>query len=173
MLLRIEGTDLPGRAYAPAPHGPRHDNIHVAVQRRNRPDQPIGLHPGNARTAHWELQATPVPAGDGWDLHGPCLQGRPGARFIYLTWGNLDGQTFTMFRRAKLLLDAVAPDTLAAAADRGLLVGRLPLTDRHGAPLCAAVRPPLIRWTAPADPLSPPEPEPPARAGSENSPTAQ
>jgi hypothetical protein len=34
--------------------------------------------------------------------------------------------------------------------DGGPLVGRLGLTDRKGHPLCAAVRPPLIEWSATA-----------------------
>jgi hypothetical protein len=32
----------------------------------------------------------------------------------------------------------------------GLLVGRLGLTDARGNPLCAAVRPPVIEWSAEA-----------------------
>jgi hypothetical protein len=31
---------------------------------------------------------------------------------------------------------------------RGLLVGSLGLTDPKGHPLCAAVRPPVIEWSA-------------------------
>ena len=53
-----------------------------------------------------------------------------------------------MFRRAKLFLDAVPPNVLRSSIDGGVLVGRLGLTDRKGHPLCAAVRPPLIEWTA-------------------------
>ncbi len=48
---------------------------------------------------------------------------------------------FTMFRRAKLMLDSVPDDVLAAAASDGLLVGRLGLTDANGGPLCARVDP--------------------------------
>jgi hypothetical protein len=53
-----------------------------------------------------------------------------------------------MFRRAKLMLDVVPAEVLAAAAREGLLVGRLGLTDAHGNPLCARVEPPHITWTA-------------------------
>ena len=34
------------------------------------------------------------------------------------------------------------------AVERGLLVGRLGLTDAKGGPICASVRPPLIDWSA-------------------------
>jgi hypothetical protein len=53
-----------------------------------------------------------------------------------------------MFRRAKLMLDAIPPNVIDSAADLGFLVGRLGLTDGKGHPLCAAVRPPLIEWSA-------------------------
>ena len=83
------------------------------------------------------------------DLKGPYIQGPPGGRFIYLNWGTVDESgEFTMFRRAKLWLEAVPPEVLADAAERGVLVGRLGLTDAHGNPLCASVRPPLIEWSA-------------------------
>src|SRR5918998_1360756 len=39
-------------------------------------------------------------------------------------------------------------EVVANAVDQGLLVGRLGLTDHNGNPLCAAVRPPLIEWSA-------------------------
>ncbi|MFI8275109.1 DUF5990 family protein [Streptomyces sp. NPDC085929] len=53
-------------------------------------------------------------------------------------------------RRAKLMLDAVDPDTTAAALRCGRLLARLRLTDACGRPLCAQVRPPLVEWSAPA-----------------------
>jgi hypothetical protein len=55
-----------------------------------------------------------------------------------------------MFRRAKLMFDAIPPDVLTAAVRCGQLTGRLGLTDAQGYPLCAHVRPPLIEWSAPA-----------------------
>jgi hypothetical protein len=53
-----------------------------------------------------------------------------------------------MFTRAKLMLDAVEPATREAARKYGRLIARLKLTDAKGNPLCAAVRPPLVEWTA-------------------------
>ena len=54
-----------------------------------------------------------------------------------------------MFRRAKLWLDAIPPDVLDEADRKGTVVGRLALTDDMGGPLCASVRPPIIKWSAP------------------------
>ena len=85
----------------------------------------------------------------GVDIKGPYIQGRPGGRFIYLSWGTVDAAgVFTLFRRAKLLLDAIGADVLDAAVQSGRLVARLGLTDAEGQPLCAQVRPPLIDWFA-------------------------
>ncbi len=82
------------------------------------------------------------------DVKGPQIQGSPGKRFIYLTWGVVDdGGDFAMFRRAKLWLDAVRVTVMAKACDVGLFIGRLGLSDDKGWPLCAAVRPPRIEWS--------------------------
>jgi len=150
MLIRIEGSDLPGRACGPGPEFPDgHHNIHVAVQGRKGQQDLLRLVPGDVSMAVWELEcsiACPPPA---TDLRGPQIQGTPGKRFIYLSWGVVDDRgAFTMFRRAKLWLDAVPPEVMAIACDQGVLIGRLGLTDDKGRPLCAAVRPPRIEWSS-------------------------
>jgi Family of unknown function (DUF5990) len=149
--IRIEASVFPGRSCGPSPDRPEgHHNIHVGVQRRDRPAELLGLQPGDATAAVWELEATATPGAGGADLRGPYICGRPGRRFIYLSWVSADDDgTFTMFRRAKLELDAVAPATLDAALRSGQLTGALELTDARGGPVCAAVRPGQITWSAP------------------------
>jgi hypothetical protein len=147
--IQIEGFDLPGRTCAPAPSFPGYENIHVGVQRRNRPAELLGLAAGDAPSVSWTLACELVDTPSGVDFKGPHLQGRPGERFIYLSWGTLDGTgTFAMFRRAKLWLDTIDPAVVEAARRSGRLTGRLGLTDAKGQPLCASVRPPRIEWTA-------------------------
>jgi hypothetical protein len=105
----------------------------------------LDLHAGDAAMAVWTLDC----AVDGTDVRGPYIQGPPGGRFIYLSWGTVDDAgAFTLFRRAKLMLGDVPADVLDSAATSGVLVGSLGLTDVKGHPLCARVRPPLISWTA-------------------------
>lgn len=85
----------------------------------------------------------------GVDFKGPYIQGRPHERFIYLSWGTVDSdETFNMFRRAKLWLNAIDAAVIDAARTSGRLVARLGLTDAKGHPLCASVRPPGVRWSA-------------------------
>ncbi|GAA2434195.1 hypothetical protein GCM10010433_38610 [Streptomyces pulveraceus] len=149
MQIRIEAVDLPGRTCAPGPDFPGYGNIHVAVQRRDRPAELLEPHPGDAPTATWVLDCTATPTEAGIDIRGPYVQGRPTSRFIYLSWGTVDERgAFTMFRRAKLMLDAVTPATIEASMRSGRLLARLRLTDVQGRPLCAQVRPPLVDWSA-------------------------
>ncbi|MGW2254121.1 DUF5990 family protein [Kitasatospora sp. NPDC001660] len=146
MLLRIEATDLPGRECAAAPGFPGYGDIHVAVQRRAKPGELLDPQPGDAPRAEWTLECVTKPTPAGVDITGRYVQGAPGGRFIYLSW--VSGTEMALFRRAKILLGAIDADTAEAAVRTGLLVARLGLTDAKGHPLCAAVRPPLVTWTA-------------------------
>jgi hypothetical protein len=148
LIIRIEAIDLPGRSCGPSPDRPGgHHGIEVGVQRKNRPGDLLGQVRADVDAVTWELEATPVSA-DGADVRGPYISGPPGGRFIYLAWGVVGEQGgFDMFRRAKVMLDAVPPAVMTAARSSGVLVGRLGLTDPKGNPTCAAVRPPLIEWS--------------------------
>lgn len=139
MDVRIVGVNLPGRSW----NG--YGNVHVGIQRRA---EVVDLVAGDAEQAVWNLAIDSSPGHD--DFHGPYVHGRRGDRFLYLSWGAVgDDGTFAMFRRAKLMLDAIGAEAVAAANEPGQrLVGALALTDGRGGPRCAAVRPPAISWTA-------------------------
>jgi hypothetical protein len=148
VLVEIRGRDLPGRRFG------EHANVHVGVQRkRTKRDagkavEVVELVPGDALRARWEI-VVDVSA-DRSDMKGPFVEGRRGDRFIYLSWNDLaaDGPPI-MFRRAKLMFSGVPSDVLTKAAQPGWrLVAELALRDRCGGPLCAAVRPPVIAWSA-------------------------
>jgi hypothetical protein len=150
VIIRIEGVDLPGRTCGPSPERPEgHHGIEVGVQRKNKPDELLGQVSADALSVTWEMEAEALPLSGSFDFRGPYLSGPPGARFIYLSWGVVkEPGSFEMFRRAKLMLDGLAPEVASAAVASGALVGRLGLTDAKGNPICAAVRPPTIAWTA-------------------------
>jgi hypothetical protein len=117
--------------------------------RRGKQEELPGLTPGDAPVATWTLEAKAKPLPSGMDFLGPHIQGPPAGRFICLNWVTRDsGGTLTMFRRAKLMLGAAPTEVAKEAAARGVLVGRIGLTDAKGNPTCAAVRPPVITWTA-------------------------
>jgi hypothetical protein len=148
--IRIEASALPGVSCGPSPDAPGgYHNIHVGVQRKNLRDELLGLVRGDEPSATWTLECTALRSPIGVDWRGPYIQGPVGGRFIYLSWVTVgDAGAATMFRRAKLRLDAVPSPVLECSVDSGVLVGRLGLTDPKGHPLCASVRPPMIEWTA-------------------------
>ena len=144
MHLRILGSDLPGRRAGAGLDPLRIGNVHVGVQRRA---EVVDRVPADAESVRWDLEMTSREVDGLLDVGGPWVHGRPGARFLYLSWGAVTGETFEMFRRAKLLFGDVPTAVLRAAhEDGGVLVGRLGLTDERGEPICARVRPPAISW---------------------------
>ena len=147
MIVEIRGSELPGRRCGPAPDGGTYENIHVGLARRT---DTVDLVPGDAASARWEFEVTVRDLEDGLDVGGPFVHGKRGERHLGLRWGVLgsDG-SFTVFRAAKLRLSDVDPSTLRRAATTdGRLIASLGLTDEHGWPRCASVRPPNVTWSA-------------------------
>jgi hypothetical protein len=143
--IEIVGVELPGRDCGAGDNFPGYSNVHVGVQFKSPRAELLGVVAADVDSATWTLECSV----DGGDFRGPQIQGRPGDRFIYLNWGDVDGEgRFAMFRRAKLMLAGVPADVLARAATAGALVGTLGLTDAKGRPLCARVVPPKIQWSS-------------------------
>ncbi|WP_433385353.1 DUF5990 family protein [Actinoplanes sp. CA-142083] len=137
--MRIEGRDLPGGDEL------RLRNVHVGVQRKAEVVERV---PVSAASAVWEFEVTTREIDGLLDVGGPFVHGRPGARFLYLSWGNVSESGFEMFRRAKLMFGDIPTALLRAAFEGGgVLVGELGLSDAYGDPVCARVRPPGIVWT--------------------------
>ena len=145
MHIRIEGSDLPGRPGSPQADALRLGNVHLGVQCKAEVIARVGA---GAPAATWEFEVTSREVDGLLDVGGPYVHGRPGARFLYLSWGTVDGAAFAMFRRAKLLFGDIPTALLRTAHDDdgGVLVARLGLTGADGGPRCARVRPPDITW---------------------------
>ena len=121
------------------------DNVHVGIQRRR---QPVELVRADAAEARWDLDIDIVDRNGEIDFRGPDVQGKPGERFLYLTWGDVgDDGGFEMFRRAKLMLHRVDAETIDAARNTGILVAHFDLTGGDDGPVCARVGPPAISWS--------------------------
>ena len=130
-------NDLPVRVEVIGRDCPVLPGVTVGVQRRSEvvDEQPAD---GGRRTWAFDVEVTQD------DFRGPYVHGRRGARFVYLSWQAADSGRF---RRAKLMLDAVPADTLREALEQALRVD-LSLKMPDGSPLCAAVRPPVVAWSA-------------------------
>jgi hypothetical protein len=136
MLLQIQGRHLPGRVWRSRDE--YYDNIHVGIQIGK---EPCELVRGDAPSTSWSLPIEVVARDGGLDFRGAAVQGRPGARFVYLTWGDVgDDGSFAMFRRAKLMLAALEP----LVADTQGVTARVDLTDDCGGPRCARLKPPAL-----------------------------
>jgi hypothetical protein len=149
VMFRIQGHTLPGIRCVGLPGiaKPVYEGVHVGVQRQR---EVVDLIPGDAAEASWAFPIDVVPGrSGGLDFRGPWVHGKPGERFLYLSWGEVDALGhFCGFRRAKLWLTTIGEERLQAALDSGAAIeGRLPLTDKRGGPICAAIRPPLIEWS--------------------------
>ena len=124
------------------------DNVHVGVQVGREPAQLI---PADAPEMRWEVEVGVVRANGSVDFRGTPVQGKRGDRFVYLTWGHVDADgTFEMFRRAKLMLDRIAPEVVERAVKADRLGATVDLTGDDGGPRCARVDPPAIEWSVPA-----------------------
>ena len=66
--------------------------------------EPVDLVPGDAAEGRWTVELDVVDRDGVADFRGPAVQGRPGQRFVYLTWGDVTDGAFTMFRRLKIML---------------------------------------------------------------------
>jgi hypothetical protein len=135
MRIRIVGTDLPGSKFD------EYANVHLGLQRGR---EVVDWVSADVETAIFELDVKLVDIPGGIDFRGPCVHGKRGERFLYLSWGNLAANgSWQMFRRAKLQLDALDAELLGAP----VVVASLGLTDERGGPRCASVRPPRIKWS--------------------------
>lgn len=136
--VRIVGERLPGRTFC------EHGNVHIGVQRGT---EVVQIQPADAPTVRFTFGIVLRETDDGLDFRSPFVHGEPGDRFFYLSWGDVDDAgTFTMFRRAKLMLAALPVGLVTAST--GAIEGYVGLTDPKGGPLCAAVRPPAINWSS-------------------------
>jgi hypothetical protein len=139
MLLQIQGHHLPGPAWQS--DDAHYDNVHVGIQLGK---EPCELVRADSQTSSWTIPIEVVAREGGLDFRGAAVQGRPGARFVYLTWGDVaeDG-SLTMFRRAKLMLADLEP-LIAGAGDTRQVIARVDLTDECGGPRCARLTPPAM-----------------------------
>jgi hypothetical protein len=142
--IRIEGSDLPGRRGGAEAEALRRRNVQVGVQRRA---EVVDRFPVDAASVMWEFEVGSREVDGLLDVGGPYVHGRPGARFLYLSWGAVAGDEFAMFRRIKLMFGDVPTALLRSAHDGdGVFVARLALTDAKGEPRAARIRPPVVEW---------------------------
>jgi Family of unknown function (DUF5990) len=103
--------------------------VHVGVQVGAEVPDPV---PGDTEPAVFDLVVEVVESGDGLDFRGRAVHGPRGTRFVY------PGQVAPVRDRR--------PDRTRGHASWHPIEASLDLTDAHGAPVCASVRPPVVSW---------------------------
>jgi hypothetical protein len=144
--VEIHGVELPGRSCGPRAGGGTYDDIHVGLKRGN---DTLSLVPGDAPDATWAMDVTVRETDAGRDFGGPFISGHRDDRHLGLRWvARGPGGTPDHFRGAKLRMRDVEPTLVEEALATGrVLIGTVNLTDEHGWPRCARVRPPAIGWS--------------------------
>ena len=125
----------------------KHHDVLVGVQGQGAADivDPV---PADRGSATWEFGATLLERDGRYDLRGPFVQGKPGDRFLYLSWCTEHDGAPEMFGRSKLLLAPVGQEVLAEVAAGRTLIARLGLLDDRGKLRMTSIRPPAIEWAA-------------------------
>ena len=137
LRIRIVGERLPGKVVG------ANQNVHIGIQRG---EDVVDLVPGDAPSAVFEIDV--VRREDDGDYRGPYIHGKPGDRFLYLVWADVDpttGET-TRFSRVKLMLAAVPAGVVGK--NTKVLEAYLPLTGADGKVVVASVRPPNVNWSS-------------------------
>jgi hypothetical protein len=136
----VDGHNFPGGSCGP------HHNIYVGLQLGSEPHEIVS---GSSHEARWTTDIRVVDIEQGHDFRGKAVHGKRAERFLYLTWGEVDGERhFVMFRRAKLMLDRIDPRLVTQAIETGAtLHAKVDMTDAQGMPRCARVDPPAIEWS--------------------------
>jgi hypothetical protein len=141
IMLEIYCSKLPGLEFN------EHKQVRLGLQVGRDVEQDVR---GNSETAKFSM-AIEVVAGKGehlLDFRGPAVHGTAGDRFIYLSWGERDGETWAMFARAKLKitgpLNLLAPQALTSQLP---IVAELEMTGASGGPVCASIKSDAVRWS--------------------------
>jgi hypothetical protein len=108
----VESRDLPLRIVVTHPPSDPHSAFGVQ-------DRAGGLAPPVARSSESAIFEITLRAGGSDDpLRGPFVHGRPGSRFLYLSFADRGGTGWA--RRIKIPLDSVTGHMIAQADDGGL-----------------------------------------------------
>src|ERR1700755_1557121 len=102
LTIKVLCKDLPGKDFTAATNGESRHNVHLGIQHK---EDVIDRVPGDAKSAEFApvFKVAEMPGGL-TNFTGPFAKGTKDQRFFYLSWGELKGMHFHMFRRAKIAL---------------------------------------------------------------------
>jgi hypothetical protein len=105
--------------------------------------------PGDAQSVTFTvpLRVTGNPKNGQPNFLGPFAHGTPDQRFLYLCWGERQGESWETFRRAKVHLSHLSWQVIDKALETGQPIKAfMDMTDDKGGPLCASIKDDKIEW---------------------------
>lgn len=133
IIVRLHCRNLPGTNFE------GRDGVRLGIQRGKVIADDM---PGDAQgvTFTVPLRVTGDAASGPPNFLGPFAHGAPGARFLYLCWGERIGDEWAGFRRAKVPLKGLSWERLRRHLDTDEPVDiALDMTDAKGGPVCGSV----------------------------------
>ncbi len=137
--LKIRCYNLPG-----AQLGDRHA-IRLGIQKRKEVIEDVSADVGEAifvAPMRVELKDT-----GNADFHGQFVHGTTRERFVYLCWGERNGEHWEGFSRAKLQLLSIPSALLLRASDnKSFLEVSIDMVDEKGKLICATIKDKQLLW---------------------------
>ena len=139
IILKIRCYNLPGVQVG------EHTAVRLGIQKRQEVVEDVA---GDVAEAHFsaplrvEFTETGVA-----NFLGPFAHGTPAERFLYLCWGERNGEQWEGFGRAKLQLKSLPYALLLHASETNSpLEVRVNITDEKGKPIYATMKEKQLFW---------------------------
>jgi hypothetical protein len=136
--LKIKCYNLPGTVCG------GEQNIRLGIQKGNEVIDDV---PGDLGDTVFNAAITYVKNGNGIKFSGPFVQGKSYEKFIYLSWGQRNGDGWRIIRRAKLHLNIL--NSYKILKSNRPIEAHVDMTDEKGEHLCASVKNRNIKWVIP------------------------
>ncbi|HEX8833288.1 MAG TPA: DUF5990 family protein [Abditibacteriaceae bacterium] len=140
LSIHIICRDLPGARFE------KFDAVRLGVQKGR---EVINDVPADTSEAEFEitLRVEPNAATGEPNFLGPFAFGTPQQRFLYLCWGQRQGDEWDGFRRAKIQLGHLTWRTIEhALTNRKPIEVSVTATDDRGGPVCGTLHEPFVLW---------------------------
>ncbi len=121
-----------------------YNDLRLGIQEKKEVRQDVAC---SVRQARFMFTLEVEIEGDRARFRGPVVQGTPGDQFVYLVWGERDGEAWTTSRRVKVPLSAIEVERITRAIETNQpLAMRIVMTNSKGEPIAASLKPDQFEW---------------------------
>lgn len=134
----LECIDLPDHRVL------EYNDLRLGIQERKEVKQDVAC---SVRQARFMFTLEVEIEGGTARFRGPVVQGTPDDQFIYLVWGERDGEAWVTSRRVKVPLSSIEIERITRAIETNQPVAmRIVMTNNKGEPIAASLKPDQIEW---------------------------